>query len=81
MGPHSTASDWVMMSSPALDMAEGTVNGPPFHTQVVRMESTAPGLLLGDPALAAVERHEERAAEDDVGDGVEAARARGPRCG
>jgi len=35
------ASDWVMMLRPALDIAEGTVNGPPFHTQVVRMEVTA----------------------------------------
>ena len=26
--------------SPALDMAEGTVKGEPFHTQVVRIETT-----------------------------------------
>src|ERR1700755_2515377 len=38
--PHSTARDWVMTFSPALDMADGTVNGPPFHTQVVRIETT-----------------------------------------
>src|ERR1700722_13870682 len=44
LGPHSTASDWVMMLRPALDIAEGTVKGPPFHTQVVRIEVTAPGL-------------------------------------
>src|ERR1700744_5580117 len=38
--PHSTASDWVMTFSPALDMAEGTVKGPPCQTQVVRIETT-----------------------------------------
>src|SRR3954447_1155460 len=37
--PHSTASDWVMTLSPALDMAEGTVNGPPCQTQVVRIDN------------------------------------------
>ena len=29
-----------MTLRPAFDMAEGTVNGPPFHTQVVRIEMT-----------------------------------------
>src|ERR1700748_3392788 len=38
--PHSTASDWVMTLRPALDMADGTVNGPPCQTQVVRIETT-----------------------------------------
>src|SRR3954447_13276856 len=38
--PHSTARDWVMTLRPALDMAEGTVKGPPFQTQVVRIEIT-----------------------------------------
>src|SRR5690606_2295946 len=38
--PHSTASDWPMMLIPALDMAEGTVNGPPFQIQVVRIDTT-----------------------------------------
>ncbi|MDB5451642.1 MAG: hypothetical protein JWO33_220 [Caulobacteraceae bacterium] len=38
--PHSTASDWVMAAMPALDMADGTVNGPPFQIQVTRMETT-----------------------------------------
>src|SRR3954471_23994101 len=42
--PHSTASDWVMTFRPALDMADGTVNGPPFQTQVVRIETTEAGL-------------------------------------
>ena len=42
LGAHSTASDWVITFSPALDMAEGTVNGPPCQIQVVRMETTAP---------------------------------------
>ena len=79
--PHSAASDWVITLSPALDIADGTVNGPPDHTQVVRIETTDAFLLLGQPALAGVQRDEERAAEDDVGDGVEAARSRGPRCG
>src|SRR5580693_9215486 len=39
-GPHSVASDFVMMLSPAFDMAEGTVMGPPFQIQVVRIEIT-----------------------------------------
>src|SRR5690606_35968170 len=38
--PHSTARDWVITLRPALDIAEGTVKGPPFHTQVVRIETT-----------------------------------------
>src|ERR1700743_704820 len=38
--PHSTARDWVITFSPALDMADGTVNGPPCQTQVVRIEQT-----------------------------------------
>ena len=29
-----------MVARPALDMAEGTVKGPPFQIQVVRMETT-----------------------------------------
>src|SRR5580704_1111755 len=41
-GPHSVASDFVMTFNPAFDMAEGTVNGPPFHIHVVRMEITLP---------------------------------------
>src|SRR5690606_5860278 len=44
-GPHSAASDFVMMLTPAFDMADGTVKGPPFHTHVVRMEMTLPGTL------------------------------------
>src|SRR5665213_1398130 len=40
LAPHSTAKDWVMTLRPALDMADGTVNGPPLHTQVVRIETT-----------------------------------------
>src|ERR1700704_776438 len=38
--PHSIASDWVMTLRPAFDMAEGTVKGPPFQTQVVRIDTT-----------------------------------------
>src|SRR5450631_809748 len=41
-GAHSVASDLVMMLSPAFDIAEGTVNGPPFQIRVVRMEITLP---------------------------------------
>ena len=37
---HSTARLCVMTATPAFDMAEGTMNGPPFHTQVVRMLTT-----------------------------------------
>src|SRR5260370_24311962 len=40
LAPHSTASDWVITLRPAFDIAEGTVKGPPLHTQVVRMETT-----------------------------------------
>src|SRR5512141_2864184 len=40
--PHSAASDWVMTLRPALDIADGTVNGPPDHTQVVRIDTTEP---------------------------------------
>lgn len=40
--PHSMASDLVMASMPALDMAEGTTNGEPVQTQVTTMDSTAP---------------------------------------
>lgn len=39
-GAHSTASDFVITLMPAFDIAEGTVNGPPFHTHVVRIETT-----------------------------------------
>ncbi len=39
-GPHSCASDLVMMLRPALLIALGTVNGPPFQIQVVRIEIT-----------------------------------------
>src|SRR5882672_5319146 len=39
-GAHSTASDFVMTSMPAFDIADGTVKGPPFHTDVVRIETT-----------------------------------------
>src|SRR5260221_6168681 len=39
-GPHSVASDLVMMLRPAFDMADGTVKGPPFQIQVVRIEIT-----------------------------------------
>ena len=35
-----SASDWVITFRPALDMALGTVNGPPCQTQVVRMDTT-----------------------------------------
>src|SRR5690242_6456934 len=38
--PHSTARLMVMTLRPALDIAEGTVNGPPCQTQVVRIETT-----------------------------------------
>src|SRR5277367_2466684 len=41
-GPHSEASDFVITLSPALDMADGTVKGPPFQIQVVRIEMTLP---------------------------------------
>ncbi len=37
-----------MTLMPAFDMAEGTVKGPPFHTQVVRMEMTE---ALWPPAI------------------------------
>src|SRR6185369_6360957 len=47
-GPHSVASDFVMMLSPALDIAEGTVKGPPFQIQVVRIEIT---LALLPPSI------------------------------
>src|SRR5664279_3787184 len=39
-GPHSVASDLVMMLRPAFDIALGTVKGPPFQIQVVRIEIT-----------------------------------------
>src|ERR1700722_10356563 len=39
-GPHSVASDFVMMLRPAFDIADGTVNGPPFQIHVVRIEIT-----------------------------------------
>ena len=39
-GPHSLASDFVMMLRPAFDIADGTVNGPPFQIQVVNIEIT-----------------------------------------
>ena len=63
-----------MTFRPAFDIAEGTVNGPPFHTQVVRIEITFAFCFCLDPAFAGGERHVERAVEDDVGDGVEAVR-------
>src|SRR5665213_873886 len=44
-GPHSVASDFVMMLRPAFDMAEGTVNGPPFQIHVVNIEITLALLL------------------------------------
>ena len=39
-GPHSEASDFVMILRPAFDIALGTVNGPPFQIHVVRIEMT-----------------------------------------
>ena len=63
-----------MMLRPAFDIADGTVNGPPFQIQVVRIEITLALVAAFDPALAAGQRDVERAAEHDVGDGVEAAR-------
>src|SRR5258705_2421294 len=39
-GAHSTASDLVMTLMPAFDIADGTVKGPPFHTDVVRIQPT-----------------------------------------
>src|SRR5438552_9609303 len=40
-GAHSTASDFVMTLMPAFDIADGTVKGPPpFHTDVVRIDTT-----------------------------------------
>ena len=47
-GPHSVASDLVMMLRPAFDIADGTVNGPPFQIQVVRIEIT---LALCPPSI------------------------------
>lgn len=44
--PHSTASDLVMASMPALDMADGTTNGEPVQTQVTTMDTTAPDAPL-----------------------------------
>ena len=35
--PHSTARLWVITATPAFDMADGTTNGLPVHTQVVSM--------------------------------------------
>src|SRR5512135_576724 len=46
--PHSVASDLVMMLRPAFDIAEGTVNGPPFQIQVVRIDIT---LALLPPSI------------------------------
>ena len=60
LGPHSTARDWPMTFSPALDIAEGTVNGPPFQIHVVRIGDDGGLLALRDPPLAGIERHEER---------------------
>lgn len=40
--PHSTASDFVMASTPAFDMAEGTTKGAPVRTQVTMIDTTAP---------------------------------------
>src|SRR5215831_7229313 len=40
LGPHSVASDFVIMLRPAFDIADGTVNGPPFQIHVVRIEMT-----------------------------------------
>src|SRR3954451_23402492 len=42
--PHSTARLWVITFRPALDIADGTVNGPPCQTQVVRIDTTEPCL-------------------------------------
>src|SRR3981081_599930 len=77
---HSTARLWVITATPALDIAEGTTKGLPVHTQVVRMLMTLDAYdarlaLLGDPTLAASVGRVERAMQDDVGDGVEGARA------
>src|SRR5215469_6357063 len=47
-GPHSVASDLVMMLRPAFDIALGTVKGPPFQIQVVRIEITLP---LSPPSI------------------------------
>src|SRR6185437_15528588 len=47
-GPHSVASDLVMTFKPAFDIADGTVNGPPFHIHVVRIEIT---LALLPPSI------------------------------
>src|ERR1700744_1810455 len=47
-GPHSVASDLVMMLRPAFDIADGTVNGPPFQIHVVRIEMTLP---LSPPSI------------------------------
>src|SRR6266700_1994746 len=46
--PHSTASDCVMTCTPAFDIAEGTTNGDPVHTQVTTIEMTEP---LWPPAI------------------------------
>ena len=51
LGPHSTASDWVMTLRPAFDIAEGTVKGPPLQIQVVRIETTDGVHGIGDGTL------------------------------
>ena len=47
---------FVMMLTPAFDMADGTVKGPPFQTQVVRMEMTLPGTQRERKGQGAAER-------------------------
>src|SRR5260221_13418253 len=51
--PTSAARDWVITFRPALDMAEGTVNGPPDQTQVVRIEPTEAFLFSASQRLPA----------------------------
>src|SRR5258705_11102345 len=52
-GAHSTASDLVMMLMPAFDIADGTVKGPPFHTDVVRIDTTLAFCLPSSQRLPA----------------------------
>src|SRR3712207_7478796 len=42
LGPHSTARLCVIAAIPAFDIADGTVNGPPVHTQVVTIDRIDP---------------------------------------
>jgi hypothetical protein len=62
-GAHSTASDLVMMLMPAFDIADGTVKGPPFHTDVVRIETTLACCLA---SIQRLERRWDEAADPSL---------------